>query len=469
MRRYWIVAASLLMLGNSGRPVLEKTLSFGKFGSVALYYPSAQPARVALFISGDGGWNLGVLDMARSLAGQDSLVVGIDITHYLRVLQSGEDQCLYPAADFEALSQFVQRELGYPSYITPVLVGYSSGATLAYATLVQAPSTTFRGAISLGFCPDLPLTKPMCRGSGLRWEPGPKGKGYNFLPAPQLEVPWVVLHGQVDQVCAPGATALFVEQTANGELISLPKVGHGFAVPKNWMPQFTNAFRRLADRQEAYLPPPRMDELKDLPLLEIPPSGAAADAFVVFITGDGGYGVTDRGLCTALAADGFPVAVLNSLRYFWNRRTPESAADDLQRILQHYLSVWKKERAILIGYSMGADVLPFMVNRLTAGIRPRVSQLVLLGPSPTVDFAFHLTNWLGVDTHKSDLPVRPELEKLRGTHILCLYGDQESDSICPGLDPALARVVLLKGGHRIGGNFSPVLEEIRKELSRKSP
>jgi len=469
MRRYWIVAASLLMLGLSGKPILEKTLTFGKFGPVALYYPSAQPAHVALFISGDGGWNLGVLDMARSLVGQDTLVVGVDILHYLRVLQSGEDPCLYPAADFEALSQFVQRELGFPAYITPVLVGYSSGATLAYATLVQAPSTTFRGAISLGFCPDLLLSKPMCHGSGLRYEPGPKGKGYNFLPAPQLEVPWIVLQGQIDQVCAPAATASFVEQTATGELISLPKVGHGFAVPRNWMPQFTDAFRRLANRQEDYLPPPRMDELKDLPLLEISPTGSARDALVVFLTGDGGYGVTDRGLCTALAADGFPVVVLNSLRYFWTRRTPESAAADLQRILQHYLSGWKKERVILIGYSMGADVLPFMVNRLTAGMRSRIAQLGLLGPGASVDFAFHLTDWFSGGARKSDLPVRPEIEKLRGTPILCLYGDQDSDSICPGLDPALARVVLLKGGHRIGGNFSPVLEEIRKEISRKTP
>ena len=32
----------------------------------------------------------------------------------------------------------------FPKYITPILVGYSSGATLAYATLVQAPVGTFQ-------------------------------------------------------------------------------------------------------------------------------------------------------------------------------------------------------------------------------------------------------------------------------------------------------------------------------------
>ncbi len=126
---------------------------------------------MVLFVFGDGGWNLDVVDMARELSLLDSLVVGVD--NYLRELAKSNEKCSYPAADFELLSKFVQKKLDFPMYMTPVLVGYSSGATLVYATLVQALSNTFRGAISLGFCPDLPLTKPLCGGSGLEWELGP--------------------------------------------------------------------------------------------------------------------------------------------------------------------------------------------------------------------------------------------------------------------------------------------------------
>jgi type IV secretory pathway VirJ component len=68
--------------------------------------------------------------MARKLAALDALVVGINIIHYLKQLESSTEKCSYPAADFEALSQFVQKQLNYPSYVTPILVGYSSGATL---------------------------------------------------------------------------------------------------------------------------------------------------------------------------------------------------------------------------------------------------------------------------------------------------------------------------------------------------
>ena len=67
-----------------------ESLVFGRFGSVALYRDSPHPSRRVLFISGDGGWNLGVVDMARALASLDSLVVGVDITHYLKELAASE-------------------------------------------------------------------------------------------------------------------------------------------------------------------------------------------------------------------------------------------------------------------------------------------------------------------------------------------------------------------------------------------
>ena len=134
----------------------EEELIFGRFGKVTLYYETPHPSQVVLFVSGDGGWNLGVIDMAKALTSLNALVVGIDIVSYVKQLAQSTEKCSYPAADFEALSQFVQKKLQFTNYLTPVLVGYSSGATLVYATLVQAPSTIFRGAISLGFCPDLP-------------------------------------------------------------------------------------------------------------------------------------------------------------------------------------------------------------------------------------------------------------------------------------------------------------------------
>ena len=223
----------------------EETLEYGRFGKLTLYRNSPQPSHVVLFVSGDGGWNLGVIDMAQSLAGLDALVVGIDITHYLRELGRSQEKCSYPAADFESLSKYVQKKLGFERYRPPVLVGYSSGATLVYALLAQAPPNTFRGAISMGFCPDLPLNKPFCGGQGLKSEPAPKEHGYNFLPTQGLQNPWIAFQGTIDQVCDAAAVAAYVKQVSNSEVVLLPKVGHGFSVQKNWLPQFREAFMRL--------------------------------------------------------------------------------------------------------------------------------------------------------------------------------------------------------------------------------
>lgn len=79
---------------------------------------------MVLFVSGDGGWNLGVVDMAKALTSLDALVAGIDITSYLKKLKASKEACNYPAADLEGLSQFLQKRYDFPDYVSPVLVGY---------------------------------------------------------------------------------------------------------------------------------------------------------------------------------------------------------------------------------------------------------------------------------------------------------------------------------------------------------
>lgn len=449
-----------LALLPAARPAhAEETLSFGPFGTVALYRPAGAPASVVLFVSGDGGWNLGVVDMARSLAGLGALVVGVDIRRYLKASQATKEPCSYAAADFEALSHFVQKRLGLPRYLPPVLVGYSSGATLVYAVLVEAPAGTFRGALSLGFCPDLPLAKPLCRGSGLAWKPGPKGKGVVFEPAEALPAPWVAFQGEIDQVCDAAQTRSYVARVRGGQLVLLPRVGHGFSVEKNWLPQFRAAFAGMvADPSRAAAPA----AVADLPLVEVPSEGKRGRTLAVLLSGDGGWAGLDRDVAGALAKRGVPVVGWNSLQYFWTARTPEGAALDLGRVLRHYLASWGAERAVVAGYSFGADVLPFLVRRLPADLRDRVGLVALLGPGRTASFEFHVTDWLG--GAEGTRPVLPEAEALRGLNLLCVQGRGESDSLCPTLPPGLASVVTLEGKHHFGGDYEALAGEIARRL-----
>jgi len=456
------VVFALVMILTCWHLSAQEVIRFGRFGQVTLYADKPQPAHVVLFISGDGGWNKGVVDMARSVAGMDALVAGIDIIHYLGQLAASPEKCVYPAADFELLSKYIQKLKNFPDYVQPLLVGYSSGATLAYALLAQAPPGTFAGAVSLGFCPDLPLKKPFCKGYGLEWQAGPRGQGVIFLPLRRLAAPWIVMQGWIDQVCDAASTRAYVNSVEQAEIIMLEHVGHGFSVQKNWLPQFQQACRKIFTP-----PPPPLQQAQaiptpvaDLPLVEILPEKWQKDYLAVVVSGDGGWAAIDRSIGNALAASGIGVVGFNSLKYFWKKRTPEEAGRDLQRLLDHYLAAWKKKQAVLVGYSLGADVLPFMINGLSPSARAAVRLVALLGPSREVDFEFHLSDWLGSFSHNSSRPVRPEVEKLRGLPILCFFGEDESDSLCHDLEPALAHCIPLGGGHHFGGDYQSIATAI---------
>jgi type IV secretory pathway VirJ component len=457
-----------------------ETLTYGRFGGVAVVRQTPHPSHVVVFFSGDGGWNLGVVDMARTLAGMDALVLGVNVPRYLGKLGGGKEKCSYPASDVELLSKYAQKKLGFPAYTPPVLVGYSSGATLAYALLVQAPPNTFRGAISMGFCPDLPLTKPFCAGNGLTWGPGPKGKGVSFKPASGLEQPWIAFQGLIDQVCSPEDVQTFVRQVKNGEAVMLPKVGHGFSVAAHWEPELKEAFQRVAGGapglgggagggggQAAAAPAesgsaaPPAPAVGDLPVIEMPAKQPAGDLLALIVSGDGGWAGIDREVANDLAAKGVPVVGLDSLRYFWTARTPDGAAADLQRMARHYLAAWNRRQLLLIGYSLGADVLPFMANRLPADLRQRIRLIALLGPSRRTSFEFHVSDWLG-GGDPGDRPVLPEVAKLRGTPILCLYGQEEEASLCTQIG-TLGKAVSFQGSHHFNGAYATLADRILHE------
>ncbi len=448
-----------------GRVMAEEKMQFGRFGTLTLYRPNSEIRNVTLFVSGDGGWNLGVIDMAKALVSLDTLVVGIDITHYLKEIARSAGTCTYAAADFEDLSHYLQKQLNLPRYLPPLLIGYSSGATLVYAVLAQAPQNTFQGAISMGFSPDLPLVKPFCRGDGLEARRGPEGKGYVFLPAPHLKSPWVALQGNIDQVCDAETTRLFVKKTGNARLVMLPKVGHGFSVQKNWMPQFKKVFAELSRQYNK--PRPVAARIANLPVHEVR-ADKPGRTIAVLYSGDGGWAGLDRELAATLARNGVSVIGVDSLQYFWTARDPEGAALDLKRLLDYYQEIWQFDRVLLVGYSMGADVLPYLTNRLPEEWRQRIALVALLGPAPYASFEFHLSEWLGHRSNQDQYPVKPEIEKLTDLKVLCFYGRDEKDSLCPELDHSAVQLQPMEGGHHFGGNYRKIAEILIKALKRQN-
>jgi type IV secretory pathway VirJ component len=188
-----------------------------------------------------------------------------------------------------------------------------------------------------------------------------------------------------------------------------------------------------------------------LPLVEVPSAKNTSDTFVVIVSGDGGWAAIDKTIAHVLAENGMPVVGLNALQYFWTKRTPETAGHDLQSIIETYGARWHKSRVIVVGYSRGADVLPAMINRMPAATQSKIRLIALLGPSPTVEFEFHVSDWLR--DKKRGMAVRPELERIRDRKVLCLWGEDDNDSLCRHLEQTNVRVVTLKGAHHFDGGY----------------
>ena len=451
-----LLAALLLVCASAGA---TETIDYPGLGQVAIYQPAGSPRQFVVFVSGDGGWNLGVVSMAQHLVAEGAFVAGVDIVQMGKRQLASSSTCISGAGLFEALSHFVQQKYGLKRYETPILVGYSSGATLVYATLAQSPVGTFKGAVALGFCPDLEWSKPMCKGEGL--ERDAAKVGFIYRPAPKMRDPFIALQGEQDQVCDPAKTGEFIGKVPSAEVMMLPKVGHGYSVEKNWMPQFMEAYRKVAHAPGA-APPPPPAAVGDLPLIEVPAKGSPRDLLAIMLSGDGGWAGLDREVAGELAARGVPVVGWDSLRYFWDPRTPEGAARDLDRVMQHYAQAWHKSAVLLVGYSQGADTLPFMLNRLTAESRRLVKATALIAVSKEAFFEFQVMHWLGTPT--GGLPTMPELEKGDMGAVLCVYGSDEKDSPCLELKRPNLHKVLLQGGHHFNGDYGNVAESILSAL-----
>jgi type IV secretory pathway VirJ component len=447
---------------TSGARAGEMSVKHGNFGFVTIYRPVGAPTSVVLFLSGDGGWNQALADTARLLVAQGALVVGISVPEWQKKLETEGQACLYPDGQLEELSHFVQASAKLPTYMTPYLVGYSAGASYVYAMLAQAPVDTFAGGLSVAFCQQIELHKPMCKGEDLAYTKSADGKGVDLKAGAKLRNPWTVLHGEADDECDLRTAREFVGASPGATLVTLPKVEHTYSVTPGWSSRFVGAFNAMRERNRAAAAPPPPSSLEGLPLVEVPAQGTAGDYFAVMLSGDGGWAGMDKEIAAELTAKGIPVAGWDSLRYFWNARTPAGLAVDLDRVLRYYADHWKKPRAIVIGYSQGADVLAFGVNRLPQNSRALLAESVLIAPGLKATFEFHFGNWFGGSS--GGFPIPPEAAKLDLAHTLCIHGLDETDSLCPQIDGKSARSIALPGAHHFNGDYKRVAAEIVAHL-----
>jgi type IV secretory pathway VirJ component len=450
-----LVLASALPL-HAQTVARPERVSHGNFRDVALYRPSGALKQVVLMLSGEQGWNAAADADARALAQGGAFVAGIDTPQMRKQFTGDGKGCVFPDGDLENLSHYLQGYAQLPGYRAPLLVGEGSGAAVAYAMAAQGDAGVFAGALTVDFTPSLDLGRVPCEGKGNIFEALPARGAVTVLqPAPTLRVPWVAL--ATGGKAAGFDAKAFVSRTKGASFVQLA-VARDEAAERH--AAMAAASHMLARAQVVTVAPAPPQDLAGLPLNEVPATGATqGDTYAVLLSGDGGWAGLDQEVAAAVAARGIPVVGFDSLRYFWKKRTPEGLATDLDRILRYYGPHLGKSKVILIGYSQGADVLPFAVNRLAPDTRAQLSQAVYLALSGNAAFEFHLTNWMSDDVADGMLTT-PEILKLKAAENFCIYGEGDDDEICSKVPAGHLRVQALTGGHHFDGDYAHLAEII---------
>lgn len=205
------------------------------------------------------------------------------------------------------------------------------------------------------------------------------------------------------------------------------------------------------------------------------------DVLTILYSGDGGWADLDKQLGNAFVARGIPVIGVNAFKYFWRSRDPDTAAAELDALMTKYLGEWHKQRVWLVGFSFGADVLPTLIDRLSAANRTHIAQLVLLSPSRDASFEIQFEGYMMAQgrfkafvktllekfnkvPHYAALP--PVVAIDHAFPVVCYYGKEEADdSLCTdaGL-PSWVTVHAKNGDHHFEGGYLPLATQMIDEL-----
>ena len=203
--------------------------------------------------------------------------------------------------------------------------------------------------------------------------------------------------------------------------------------------------------------------VRSLPLIELPVTGTRSEVAIV-LSGDGGWADIDRKIGEDLAAHGLAVVGFDTRAYLRKKRTPDEVATDLRRVVAYEMARTHRDRVLLAGYSRGADLLVFAAARMAPDLRAHVPLVALLGLGQRTGFEFH---WIDVvkDVHRpDDRLTAPEVARMRGMRMLCVYGLEEKASGCAGQDSTLMHVVSRSGSHHFDGDYHALSQLILREL-----
>lgn len=408
-------------------------LSVKRLEDVRLLAPVGTPKSMIVYLSDRSGWDATDDSLAGALRDDGSIVLGVDLSTYAKALDEASGVCLYVVGEITDLSQTAQRQLGVQTYLPPIVAGRGEGATFAYAALADAPVNTLGGAVAMGFANRLTLRLPFCRGATAAKTTDGAAYRYAFdrdMPEPAK---LFVSDSDLEAVTKDAApqSAISVEASDTDDSST----------------QLVQAVSVLADAIEPF---------GSLSAIDLPAT-TAPKAVAIFVSGDGGWRDIDKTMGEWFSTQGIHVIGVDALHYFWSKRTPEELAADVTTLIGD-VDPDGRLPVLLLGYSFGADTLPFAYPLLPKPIRDRTRVIGLLAAGKTTSFQVTISGWLGIDDAGYDIP--QAIAALPADRVLCIYGRQDDDSSCPDLASTGVTVVGTDGGHHFDGDYHSLADKI---------
>jgi type IV secretory pathway VirJ component len=187
------------------------------------------------------------------------------------------------------------------------------------------------------------------------------------------------------------------------------------------------------------------------PIRMFPAEGRPAPVTAVFLSGDMGFDFGMSGdVAAALAKHGVSLVGVVSPVAFAQHRTHAEATAVVAQALRLALKPPGTRRLMLIGESFGADVVAAVAPDLPPGLLARIDVIDLTVPARDVYFRSDPSGlaYLG----QPDFQPEQALLAMHGPRLVCVYGVEEEDSLCPGLMGTGAQVIGLPGGHYLDRN-----------------
>jgi type IV secretory pathway VirJ component len=116
-------------------------------------------------------------------------------------------------------------------------------------------------------------------------------------------------------------------------------------------------------------------------------------------------------------------------------------------VIERCSKEWNKETILLVGFSFGAEIIPFLYNRLPSNMQEKVKLVVLLTPAKTSQFRIRLRDMIGMDKKKEPYNVVDETAKINTARVLAIYGTKEKPSLEESDKQPNLKIELIKGGH----------------------